>query len=92
LLRPRAAAIAKLVPEGEVIYAINPGPQQIFFYLRRPWEFIVDLSKLPPGAQYLLVPEKEIPELIRRFGTKTERLVSYKDRGEKESYLCRVNL
>lgn len=90
VLRPRAAALAKLVPEGEPIYAINPGSQQIFFYLRKPWHYVVNWEKLPADARYLLVSRCDLPELTKRFDAKAQRVFAYRDRGEKELYLYRI--
>jgi 4-amino-4-deoxy-L-arabinose transferase-like glycosyltransferase len=90
VLRPRAALLAKLVPASETLYALNPGPQPIFFYLRKPWRFITDWNELPADAHYVLISADDLPELTKQFGTGIQRLLTYKDRGEKESSLYAV--
>ncbi len=83
-LRQRAARIAKIVPPGETIYAVDPGPQPLFFYLRKPWSYIADWNQLPQNAKYVLAGGRNEPGLGQRFGQNVQLLFSYRDRGEKE--------
>jgi 4-amino-4-deoxy-L-arabinose transferase-like glycosyltransferase len=83
-LRQRAALIAKIVPPGQTIYAVDPGPQPLFFYLRKPWSYISDWNQLPQNAKYVLAGGRSEPGLAQRFGQNAQLLLSYRDRGEKE--------
>jgi 4-amino-4-deoxy-L-arabinose transferase-like glycosyltransferase len=83
-LRKRAALIAQIVPPGEIIYAVDPGPQPLFFYLRKPWSCIADWNQLPLNAKYVLAGGRNEPGLIQRSGQNVQLLLNYRDRGEKE--------
>jgi hypothetical protein len=83
-LRQRAALIAKIVPPGQTIYAVDPGPQPLFFYLRKPWSYISDWNQLPQNAKYVLAGGRNESGLAQRFGRNVQQLLSYRDRGEKE--------
>jgi hypothetical protein len=89
-LRQRAALIAKIVPAGETIYAVDPGPQPLFFYLRKPWSYIADWNQLPQNAKYVLAGERNEPGLAQRFGQNAQLLLNYRDRGEKEFSLYSI--
>jgi hypothetical protein len=89
-LRQRAALIAKIVPPGETIYAVDPGPQPLFFYLRKPWFYIADWNQLPASAKYVLAGGRNEPGLAQRFGQNAQLLLSYRDRGEKEFSLYSI--
>jgi 4-amino-4-deoxy-L-arabinose transferase-like glycosyltransferase len=89
-LRQRATLIAKIVPAGETIYAVDPGPQPLFFYLRKPWSYIADWNQLPQNAKYVLAGERNEPGLAQRFGQNAQLLLNYRDRGEKEFSLYSI--
>jgi hypothetical protein len=89
-LRHRAALIAKTVPPGETIYAVDPGPQALFFYLRKPWSYIADWNHLPQNAKYVLAGGRNETGLAQRFGQNAQPLLSYRDRGEKEFSLYSI--
>ena len=90
-LRQRAALIAKTIPPGEPLYAVDPGPQPVFFYLRKPWFYVADWDRLPAGAKYVLAAEKDQPVPAQRFGQTARPVLHYKDRGEKEFSLYVVD-
>jgi 4-amino-4-deoxy-L-arabinose transferase-like glycosyltransferase len=59
-VRPIAAQIDGLVPEGETLYAVDPDYQPFLFYIRAHLVYVDRVDELPPAAGYLLVqPEKE---------------------------------
>jgi 4-amino-4-deoxy-L-arabinose transferase-like glycosyltransferase len=83
-LRNRAALVAKIVPSSEPIYAVDPGPQPVFFYLRKPWFYVADWDQLPKTAKYVLASERDEPTIAQRFGQGARSLFRYRDRGEKQ--------
>jgi hypothetical protein len=83
-LRHRAALVGKIVPSEEPIYAVDPGPQPVFFYLRKPWFYVADWNRLPKTAKYVLASERDVQVIAQRFGQDARSLFSYRDRGEKQ--------
>jgi 4-amino-4-deoxy-L-arabinose transferase-like glycosyltransferase len=83
-LRNRAALVGKIVPSSEPIYAVDPGPQPVFFYLRKPWFYVADWDQLPKTAKYVLASERDARAIAQRFGQGARSLFSYRDRGEKQ--------
>jgi 4-amino-4-deoxy-L-arabinose transferase-like glycosyltransferase len=90
ILRPRAAQIAAVVPPPATLYAIDPGSQQVFYYLRKPWHLIPRWEQLPADARYLLVMDKDLDDLKARFDGRLKELLSYEDKSGKRSRVYEV--
>ncbi len=59
-VRSVAAKINAAVPEGEVLYAVNPNYQPLFFYIHVPVRYVSRIANLPPETRYFLVrPDNE---------------------------------
>ena len=55
-----AEAVNAVVPEKEVLYAVDPHYQPFFFYMRAPVKYVSRLVDLPKDAHYFVVrPEME---------------------------------
>src|SRR5947209_13249063 len=55
-----AAQIESNIPAGEMVYALDPNYQPIFFYMRSKLVYANDVDEVPADATYLLVrPERE---------------------------------
>jgi 4-amino-4-deoxy-L-arabinose transferase-like glycosyltransferase len=92
VLRPRADAIRSKVPHNAPIYAVEPGPQHVFFYLSKPWYYVAKREQLPRDAKYLLIPKEALPAIEKeRPGASLKQLYSYRDKGGKGTLLVEVN-
>ena len=59
-VKPIAAQIDELVPDSEVLYAVDPDYQPFLFYVRSRLVYVNRLEEVPTTARYLLVqPERE---------------------------------
>jgi len=59
-VKPIAAQIDQLVPNGEPLYALDPDYQPILFYVQSRLVYVSQLEDLPATARYLLIrPERE---------------------------------
>ncbi|HKP04937.1 MAG TPA: glycosyltransferase family 39 protein [Chthoniobacterales bacterium] len=59
-VKPIAAKIDRRVPEGELLYALDPDYQPFLFYLRTRVVYVNRLEEVPANARYLLLqPERE---------------------------------
>lgn len=59
-VKPIAAQIDALVPDSEVLYAVDPDYQPFLFYVRSRLVYVNQLEEVPTTARYLLVqPERE---------------------------------
>ena len=54
-VKKAAAEINALVPPNEVLYAVNPDYQPVFFYVAAHVEYVSKLDKLPVAARYFVV-------------------------------------
>jgi 4-amino-4-deoxy-L-arabinose transferase-like glycosyltransferase len=91
VLQPRATAIASAVPASVPLYAVNPGPQPVFFYLQRPLNFVPTVEQLPPETKFVLTSSGAADALRKRF-QQEEPVFSYKDQGGKSFTIFRVGL
>jgi 4-amino-4-deoxy-L-arabinose transferase-like glycosyltransferase len=55
-VKKAAAEINALVPANEVLYAVNPDYQPVFFYLKSPVKYVSHIRELPADARYVLLP------------------------------------
>jgi hypothetical protein len=59
-VKPIAAQIDALVPDSEVLYAVDPDYHPFLFYVRSRLIYVSRLDDVPVSARYLLVlPERE---------------------------------
>ena len=59
-VRPIARRLEAAIPPGETLYAVDPEYQPYLFYLRRPIDYVSQVSDLPRAAHFILVqPENE---------------------------------
>ena len=89
LWRAAGDRINAAIPAGETLYAVDPGSQPIFFYIKVPYQFIDKTRNLPPNARYILALGKSLAEARKRYPGSIDR-VSYEDRGEKTTVLLEV--
>jgi 4-amino-4-deoxy-L-arabinose transferase-like glycosyltransferase len=55
-----AAQVESNIPSGEIVYALDPNYQPIFFYMRSKLVYASEIDELPADVHYLLVrPERE---------------------------------
>jgi len=55
-----AAQVESNIPAGEIVYALDPNYQPIFFYMRTKLAYADEIEELPADVHYLLVrPERE---------------------------------
>jgi len=55
-----AAQIEAAIPQSEIVYALDPNYQPIFFYMRSKLVYADEIDEVPRDASYLLVrPERE---------------------------------
>ena len=60
-VKPIAARIDALVPNSELLYAVDPDYQPFLFYVRSRLIYVSRVEEAPRNARYLLVqPEKEL--------------------------------
>jgi 4-amino-4-deoxy-L-arabinose transferase-like glycosyltransferase len=64
-VKPIAAKIDRLVPNGETLYALDPDYQPFLFYVRTPLVYVSRLEEAPRTARYLLVQSEREPELMQ---------------------------
>jgi hypothetical protein len=63
-VKKAAAEINALVPPNEVLYAVNPDYQPVFFYVQSPVQYVSDMKNLPPNVRYFLVRNKNEAEAL----------------------------
>ena len=63
-VKKAAAEINALVPPNEVLYAVNPDYQPIFFYVKAPVQYVSDVKNLPDNVRYFLVRNKNEAEAL----------------------------
>ncbi|MBV9490145.1 MAG: glycosyltransferase family 39 protein [Verrucomicrobia bacterium] len=89
-LRPEAAKIRSLAPDGEVIYAVGLDTPHLLYYLRPPHRLEPDVGAVPAGAEYLLVGRDEVGRVKQHFGSRAAELLRYTERGNNQTFLFRV--
>ena len=59
-VRPVARRLEAAIPPNETLYAVDPEYQPYLFYLRRPINYVSQVSDLPRAAHFILVqPDNE---------------------------------
>ena len=62
-VKPIAARIDQLVPNGETLYALDPDFQPFLFYVRSHLIYVSRLEEVPMSGRYLLVQAEREREL-----------------------------
>jgi len=76
-LRPLAAAVRRHVDEADAtIYLYRPQREGFVYYIRRPWEYVVEPAGLGPHVRYLIVHEGALAELRQGGGPLAGRQVT----------------
>jgi 4-amino-4-deoxy-L-arabinose transferase-like glycosyltransferase len=63
-VKPIAAQIDRLVPNGETLYALDPDYQPFLFYVRSRLVYVSRVEEVPVNARYLLVQPEREPEVV----------------------------
>jgi hypothetical protein len=59
-VKPIAAQIDRLIPDSELLYAVDPSYQPFLFYVKSRLVYVSRLDEVPGSARYLLVqPQRE---------------------------------
>ena len=84
-----AAQVESNVPDGQVVYALDPNYQPIFFYMSSNLVYASDIEEVPMEAVYLLVrPEREQEVLeSNRWAPRHPRRIMRSTDYRKESIL-----
>jgi hypothetical protein len=61
--RPVAAMLETFIPARESLYLYRPGSLDFLFYLRRPFEYLIDPTQIDHRVRFLLLPEPRYQEL-----------------------------
>jgi len=64
-VKPIAEQIDRLVPKGELLYAVDPDYQPFLFYLRSHLVYVSRLNEVPASAHYLLIQAGREHELAQ---------------------------
>jgi 4-amino-4-deoxy-L-arabinose transferase-like glycosyltransferase len=84
-----ATQVESNIPRGEVLYALDPNYQPIFFYMSSHLVYASDIDEVPLDAKYLLVrPEREQEVLeSNRWAPRQPRRIMRSTDYRKESIL-----
>jgi 4-amino-4-deoxy-L-arabinose transferase-like glycosyltransferase len=63
-VKKAAAEINALVPPTEMLYAVNPEYQPVFFYVKAPVQYVSYVKKLPRDVRYFLVRNENEAESL----------------------------
>jgi len=64
-VKPIAAQIDLLVPDSEVLYALDPDFQPFLFYVRSHLVYVSRLDDVPLSGRYLLIQPEREPEVMQ---------------------------
>jgi 4-amino-4-deoxy-L-arabinose transferase-like glycosyltransferase len=63
-VKKAAAEINERVPTNEILYAVNPDYQPVFFYVKAHVKYVSYIKNLPRDTQYFLVRTEEEPKAL----------------------------
>ena len=92
-VKKAAAEINGLVPTNEILYAVNPDYQPVFFYVKAPVRYVSYVENLPHDAHYFLVRVEEESEALtaRKWAPLRARPIArVHDYSNREMVLCKV--
>jgi len=92
-VKPIAARIDRLVPEGEPLYALDPDYQPFLFYVKSRLVYVNRLEEVPATARYLLIQpdmEKAVTENNRWAPLRAEAIERFTDYRRHTTILAKV--
>ncbi|PYJ01596.1 MAG: hypothetical protein DMF00_04425 [Verrucomicrobia bacterium] len=81
------------MPTNEILYAVNPDYQPVFFYVKAPVRYVSYVENLPHDAHYFLVRVEEESEALtaRKWAPLRARPIArVHDYSNREMVLCKV--
>jgi 4-amino-4-deoxy-L-arabinose transferase-like glycosyltransferase len=66
--RPAAQAVNRIVPSGETIYLYNSRHQGFYFYIRKPFKYLIGEEQVGKEVHYLVLEEKILENLKAKYG------------------------
>ena len=92
-VKKAAAEVNAVVPTNEILYAVNPDYQPVFFYVKAPVRYVSYVENLPHDAHYFLVRVEEESEALtaRKWAPLRARPIArVHDYSNREMVLCKV--
>ena len=92
-LKKAAAEINAHVPANEMLYAVNPDYQPVFFYVKAPVKYVSYVKNLPVDARYFLVRtdnEAEASTTQKWAPLRAQPLARVRDYSKRELVLFKV--
>ena len=92
-VKKAAAEINGLVPTNEILYAVNPDYQPVFFYVKAPVRYVSYVENLPHDAHYFLVRVEEESEALtarKWVPLRARPIARVHDYSNREMVLCKV--
>ena len=94
-VKKAAAEINALVPTNEILYAVNPDYQPVFFYVKAPVHYVSHVKNLPLDARYFLVRVENESEALtaRKWAPLRARpipIARVRDYSERQMVLFKV--
>jgi hypothetical protein len=92
-VKKAAAEINSLVPPNEMLYAVDPEYQPVFFYVKAPLEYVSRVQELPTDARYFLVQgdkEAEATTTLRWAPRRAHLRARVRDYRKRELFLFEV--
>ena len=92
-VKPIAARIDRLVPQGEPLYALDPDYQPFLFYVKSRLVYVNRLEELPATARYLLIQpdmEKAVTENNRWAPLRAATIERFTDYRRHTTILAKV--
>jgi 4-amino-4-deoxy-L-arabinose transferase-like glycosyltransferase len=92
-VKKAAAEINALVPTNEILYAVNPDYQPVFFYVKAPVRYVSYVKNLPHDARYFLVRVENESEALtsRKWAPLSARAIArVHDYSKREMVLFKV--
>jgi len=92
-VRPIAAEIDRLVPNGEPLYAVDPDYQPFLFYVRSRLIYVDRLDEVPTTGRYLLVQgdrELELVQSRRWLPLRAQVIRPFTDYRQRKVILARI--
>ncbi len=85
-VRPLGEAFDAAVPPGAPLWAVNPGFQPAFFYVRRPVSYAAKFAEVPAGAAHVLVRGKSLGK-AHEYWPSAHKLGEFEDKDGRQFFL-----
>jgi hypothetical protein len=92
-VKKAAAEINERVPTNEILYAVNPDYQPVFFYVKAHVEYVSYIKNLPRDTRYFLVRTEEEPKALaaQKWGPlRAQPIARVHDYSKREMVLFKV--